>query len=266
MSSVRSVNVVAIQDDSKWSYAIAPEVYVCATADGSVILDLNRDKYLGLGRQQTEILAMAVPGWPMPIWEQHPETQCRTGMLDADALCKGLFSDGLLTQSVVDDGRVTSVDRLGSSRTPRDMRGEWISVGDEMEVRSVVGFRDAVNFAASFVWARCSLASRPIITTVKAVRTRKAASNPNLEWNPHRVAGLIDAFRTLRPYVFAPEGRCLLHALTLVRFLSQYGFYPEWVFGVSTQPWGAHSWVQWGRLLLDTNPEKVCGFTPILVV
>ena len=62
------------------------------------------------------------------------------------------------------------------------------------------------------------------------------------------------------------EGYCLLHALTLVKFLRCYGCYPEWVIGVAAQPFGAHAWVQWHHYLLDTNPEKVCRYTPILVV
>jgi hypothetical protein len=66
--------------------------------------------------------------------------------------------------------------------------------------------------------------------------------------------------------VFAAEGRCLLHALTLVKFLNRCGFYPDWVIGVTTQPWAAHSWVQWGSFLLDTTPENVCHYTPIMVV
>jgi hypothetical protein len=66
--------------------------------------------------------------------------------------------------------------------------------------------------------------------------------------------------------VFAAEGRCLLHALTLVKFLNRCDFYPDWVIGVTTQPWAAHSWVQWGSFLLDTTPENVCHYTPIMVV
>jgi hypothetical protein len=81
-----------------------------------------------------------------------------------------------------------------------------------------------------------------------------------------KLAAMVDVFRRLRPFVFAAEGRCLLHALTLIRFLSHYQLHPEWVMGVKTQPCGAHSWVQWDRYLLDSNPEKVCGYTPIMMV
>jgi hypothetical protein len=147
------------------------------------------------------------------------------------------------------------------------MRGEWVSVGDEFEVRGRIMPRDIKNFVSAYCWARCSLAWQPFAVVVDKVRTRKIRGAGGINGcDPRRTAAMVDIFRRLRPFVFAAEGRCLLHALTLVRFLSQYDFHPEWVIGVTTQPWGAHSWVQWGSFLLDSNPEKVCGYTPIMVV
>jgi len=147
------------------------------------------------------------------------------------------------------------------------MKGDWISVGDELEVNRAVTWRHCADFASAYLWARCSLAWRPFIATVEEVRMRKTSGTLGKQgWHILEVAGMVDVFRRLRPLLFAAEGRCLLHALTLIRFLSKYEFYPEWAIGVTTQPWGAHSWVQWGNYLLDTNPEKVCAYTPILVV
>jgi hypothetical protein len=142
------------------------------------------------------------------------------------------------------------------------MRGEWISVGDELEVRGRLTFEHVANFVAAFVWARWSLALRPINAVVDEIKTCKSeAVRKDAAWHPNAVAALVDVFRQL-----APEERCLLHAVTLMRFLCRYGLGPEWVIGVTTQPWAAHSWVQWGNFLLDSNPEKVCAFTPIMVV
>jgi hypothetical protein len=147
------------------------------------------------------------------------------------------------------------------------MRGEWISIGDELEVHGRLTLRHIARFLAAFCWARYCLAWRPFSTIVEEVKATKACMvRDSDERHPHAVAALVDVFRRLRPFVFAAEGRCLIHALTLMKFLSQYRFYPEWVIGVTTQPWGAHSWVQWGNFLLDSNPEKVCGYTPIMVL
>ena len=52
----------------------------------------------------------------------------------------------------------------------------------------------------------------------------------------------------------------------LVKFLASYQVHPTWVIGVRTKPWAAHSWVQQGTLLLDSNPEEVCEYTAILAI
>jgi Transglutaminase-like superfamily len=147
------------------------------------------------------------------------------------------------------------------------MQRDWISIGDELEVPGRIRLGDVANVVAAFVWARGSLSLRPFLTTVESVRTKKShGGGTQVVGDILDLAARVDVFRRLRPFLFAAEDRCLLHALTLVRFLSRYGFYPEWVIGVATQPWGAHSWVQWGDFLLDSNPEKVCRYTPIMMV
>jgi hypothetical protein len=168
---------------------------------------------------------------------------------------------GILIESVADCQR-------SMRDPPRDMLREWVSVGDELNVEVRVSWRHVRNFAAAFAWGRLSLAIMPLWWTVRAMQRRKARSGivEKQPSNVIEVAALVSAFRRMRPFVFAAEGRCLLHALVLTRFLGRYGFFPEWVFGVATRPWAAHSWVQWGEFLLDTNPEKVCGYTPIFAV
>lgn len=244
--------------ESAQQYHIAAHIFVCVTGDGSVLLDLKRDKYLGLGMMETRWVASAVDEWPKPIWdelENHPPAEGAV-----EELLESLADAGILTRNVGDG--VAS-----ARRAVFDMKKEWTSIGDELEVESKVTAAHVVNFSRAFVEARLSLALRPFEATVEKVRARKAARGRNFELcSPLQVADMVDVFRRLRTFVFAAEGRCLLHALTLVNFLARCDFYPEWVIGVSTQPWGAHSWVQWGDFLLDTNPEKVCQFAPILVV
>jgi hypothetical protein len=52
----------------------------------------------------------------------------------------------------------------------------------------------------------------------------------------------------------------------MIEYLSMYHVFPEWVIGVRTQPFGAHSWVQNGAVVLNDTPERVSSFTPILAV
>lgn len=242
-------------------FTIAPHVHVCVTGDGSVLLDLKRDKYLGLGKRDTELLAAAIGSWPKPQWDRTETAPTSDAVVaHTDELCRSLAADGLLTSGVSDGVQAAEEPLI-------DMKREWMSVGDELEVESKVTLRHVANFVVAFLWARSSLAWRPFSATVEAMRVDKARRAYGIDPNEMvKMAALVGVFRQLRPLVFAAEGRCLLHALTLNRFLNRHGLYPEWVIGVATQPWAAHAWVQCGHFLLDTNPEKVCRYTPILVI
>ncbi len=46
------------------TYFLAPHVYPCVTEDHVVLLDLYRDKYVGVAREQVSALARRVRGWP----------------------------------------------------------------------------------------------------------------------------------------------------------------------------------------------------------
>jgi len=252
------------QDGGQFPLTIASHVYVCATGDGSVILDLKRDRYLGLGREETELVSKMLDAWPKPKWSAGKAPGC-----DEDAVAVRARTE-TLCQSLIEYGLLTSAGGVfaGDARAPLpDMRREWISVGDELEAEGRVTGQHVTNFVLAFIWVRLSLTFLPLQWTVRAIQARKARHRRSGELiSELEVAALVSAFRVMRPFVFAAEGRCLLHALVLTKYLSRYDFYPDWVIGVATQPWAAHSWVQWGNLLLDCNPEKVCRYTPILMV
>ena len=249
----------AVQDRAA-HFGVPAHIHVCVTAAGSVILDVRRDKYLGLGRADTEMLANVVPGWPKPVWQRSLYRDRRPPSDAEHAMCESLLADGVLERvSMAENARVVPA--------LRDMRREWISIGDELEVRGRVTPRHVINFLSAYLWMRYSLARRRFSSVVEEVTARKMRGVSDIrKCDINRLAAHVDVFRRLRPFAFAAEGHCLLHALTLVRFLSHYRLHPEWVIGVTTQPWGAHSWVQWGNYLLDSNPEKVCGYTPIMMV
>jgi hypothetical protein len=241
-------------------YQIPTHVHVCVTGDGSVFLDLKRDKYFGLDREGTQFLAAAVRNWPRPSRTRRPDDESLSQ--GADRVCRSMVERGLLVRD-----EAPALKSRAEVGIHVDMRAPFVSVGDELEVRADIRSRHVARFAAAYAWATYSLRRRRLDLTVEAVRSRKERRlRAGARWDLHRIAELIDIFRRLRPYVFAAEGRCLLHALTLTEFLSSHDVYPEWVIGVATQPWEAHSWAQWGNFLLDTNPEKVCRYTPILVV
>ncbi len=52
----------------------------------------------------------------------------------------------------------------------------------------------------------------------------------------------------------------------MVHFLGAEGIHPDWVFGVKTEPFDAHCWVQHGEIVLNDAPDRVRQYSPILVV
>lgn len=77
---------------------------------------------------------------------------------------------------------------------------------------------------------------------------------------------LLGRFDAIRPFFFSRKDSCLLHSLTMVHFLACYGVFPDLIMGVKTEPFEAHSWVQYGGHVLTCSAFQAESFTPILFV
>ena len=202
-------------------FTIAPHVRVCVTGDGSVLLDLKRDKYLGLGKEDTELLAIAIASWPKPRWDRTDRApSAHAAAAHTDELCRSLAADGLLIPAPNNDSQACTEPLV-------DMNREWISVGDEFDVESKVTGGHGVSFVTAFLWARCSLAWRPFLRTVDAIRVEKAQCGGRVKQNARTADGVTrqcvpsaQAFRVRgRGAVFAARAD-LSQVLESLRFLS----------------------------------------------
>ena len=77
-------------------FGIPAHIHVCVTGTGSVILDVKRDKYLGLGREETQLLSRAVTGWPSPLWPTSTSCDANASTRATNDLCEVLVADGVL--------------------------------------------------------------------------------------------------------------------------------------------------------------------------
>ena len=80
-----------------------------------------------------------------------------------------------------------------------------------------------------------------------------------------RVRTLVKAFDALRPWYPRPY-LCMFDSLALLHFLAWHGVFPEWVFGVTAEPFKAHCWVRAGTTVLNDTLERTGAFTPIMQV
>ncbi len=236
-------------------YLLASHVYACVSGQHVVLMDLERDKYIAV--VPAHRLAAWVCGWPVGSM-QTPDPPHHS---DAG-------TDALVTQMLA-HGMLVSDPHLGKPAVPvSTARATRSLVEFELDTHPRTGAALLWRFGRSYLWAQLSLKLRPIQAIVESARDRKArrAERGPQEADPVRLGALVSAFTRLRPLFYTLRSACLLDSLTMVHFLGAEGIHPQWVFGVKTEPFDAHCWVQHGELVLNDAPDRVRQYSPILVV
>jgi hypothetical protein len=241
------------------SYFLAPHIYPCVTADHVVLLDLDRDKYVGVAREQVSALARRVKGWPrLGIAHSGEAPEVKTPSSRAESVFAKMLAAGMLT---------TDAD-IGKEASPVEMpAASEALVQPDLQWRPRITFIDVVRFLAASALTSLSMRLSPLRSVMTGAMKRKAAgfavSGPV---NIAIARRATEAFIRMRPLLFGAQDACLYDSLALTRFLSYYRQYPACVIGVQTAPFGAHCWVQDADFVFNDAPEYVRRFTPILAV
>ncbi len=231
---------------------LAEHVRACRVADQIIFLDLARGKYIGLAGPRIVALSNALLGEPSddgtrpaslgPHFDDEWLARLRAQHLlsDAPVVAPPPSVPGLpeaVATLDIDDDRVT--------------RGDW---------RALARLWRATFVSAAWLRRR-SLAD--IADRIAALRTRRAQRGDPAPETMHAAAA---RYMRLRPFALTSHDRCLDDSLAMTLFLAGQGLFPRWVIGVKTHPFGAHSWVQSGGVVLNDLPERVRRYRPILVV
>jgi hypothetical protein len=213
-------------------WMLAPGVGYCEAGTELVFLDLARDRYF------------ALRGDDRASFER-----LRAGEFnDSDAMT-GLARTGLLIRS--DGGR-------GLEPASVTIPANDLSAIDE-------GFSVAGGLAAArgLCWARRAMRPERIGTTItNLANAKRKVGGHAAEGELIEVAARYAASRWIVPV----SPRCLVDALALDRILLQRGLAATLVFGVRTNPFAAHSWLQTPQTILTGTAAEARNFTPILVV
>lgn len=109
---------------------------------------------------------------------------------------------------------------------------------------------------------------RPLRSVIDSiVASRSAKSHPDsIDWKvEQKILEASNDFRIARAYVPA-ETRCLLDSVAMIKFLASRGLHASIVFGVTSDPFSAHCWVQVRDLVLNDTVGHANGYTPIRVI
>jgi hypothetical protein len=176
-----------------------------------------------------------------------------------------------LLAKMISQGLLVTDPALGKEAVPAIADQPKVSLVEyDLYARPRTGPRQLWNFLAAYAAAKWSLERRPIKEVVQAARLRKKRGSgttglaKGLDITTLRE--LVAAFVHLRPLFYTARDACLLDSLTLTHYLARYGVFPTWVFGVKTDPFYAHCWVQQGDFVFNDSPDFIKAFSPILVV
>ena len=245
-------------------YLLASHVHLCVTDDHVVLLDLKRDKYVGVGRSQMRALRRCVKGWPAPQGID-PEAAELDSTGSADGILATMLSAGMLTTDVSRGKEALPV----VTPIAESALGE-LDAGpgsDPFDRRPGIAAGHVANFILACLKARFALRFRPIDSVVARAAARKA------RYTGSRAPMNIESFREhvaryayLRPLLFTAKDACLFDALALSNYLARYRIFATWVFGVQTGPFAAHCWLQHEGVVLNDTPDNVRRYAPILAV
>ena len=236
-------------------YWIPAHVRVCPLLASTILLDLKRNRYFGIGTKETRALSTLALNWNEANGSAATVEQLAPDV--AMDMADALIEAGLLSRDV-------PAERAAFGGAPVDLSGVLTSAGHELSRSSSLRLSHVASFVAALAWTRRALRSHTLYSIACELRNCKVAAGSNFD--EAKAVELVGIFRRLRPHAFAARDRCLFHSLALVRFMARHAVFPTWVIGVRARPWGAHAWVQQDKLLLDANPEQVCEYTPILTI
>jgi hypothetical protein len=236
------------------NYYLREHAFVCLVDRYYVILDLLADTYLRVDKSHYEALAPRTS--VASLLSANPyESPSRELTVESRRLLSELIERGLLTEKP----------RKVQTRTAESLARPAESLSDAWTPSLGLSLRYIFPFVASLRAATAWL-KLPISQTVSRVadqKRRRACHSAPFDIDRARV--LVSIFGQLRPF-WNRKYVCLFDSLALLNFLAKYDLFPTWVFGVQSEPFAAHCWVQQNEVLLNDTVDRVSLYTPILAI
>ena len=233
---------------------LADDVFFCFSDNRIIFLDLRKNRYLCLNERNTEaakaLLSDSTKAVPAPSSPSSILSEADTQRV-ADALNEGDLLAGN--------------DWTGNETTAVYAQTPTTSLRVDGKAPKAVKLRHWTTFFYSAIWASAKLRWYSMKRTVQIAQSWKERLPKPQKGDRESLHDLVRVFLHLRPY-YPREYLCLYDSLALAEFLSHYHFHPQWVFGVTAEPFSAHCWVQEGDCVLNDSVDFVSRFTPIMVV
>jgi hypothetical protein len=253
------------------TYALNPHTFVCIDRQRTVILDLKQDRYLQISLENSNRLAGYIQGWPAVSQHSTPPDSAPGGSSDVMSFAASIGKGGHtgdVGQGLADLLHLGLINAQPEPPVPAARvvlpapQWELLPRGDAPPPRTWRTFlRCYIAGRLAGRWLR-TLPLHEVVRRVRVLPDRDVNSTLDRALAQH----VVGTFLYLRPYLRSSKDACLLESLSLLHVLSLYHIHVHWVFGVRTEPFFAHCWLQKHDCVLDDSLDRVRQFTAIMVV
>jgi Transglutaminase-like superfamily len=232
------------------TYWIPHDVYLCPTEDGTVFLDVQRDKYFAIDNEYAGVLEQTVSGFPSTVaTDPNPSSQ-------VIAAAAKLEEKGLLTRDHRAGKRY-----IPAALAPVDIASSFAV----LELRPQIRPHHVAAFARAWITSTGAFRRHSLKQITDDLR-RGARGEASSGARANTAGDLYSIFNSLRSLLITADNRCLPLALWLRFFMASYGYRPQLVIGVTSTPFNAHAWLQLGQLAFDPRPDRLDRLAPIFVL
>lgn len=240
-------------------YTLSHDFVFCEVDGGAIFLNLQTQRYFGVGAEQFEWLRARLCCSPNA-------GGCKEGArtpINAreQATLEEMVSRGVLVRG----NRTGNESALRVCHSVVETPSASILNYDACVLSSGIRAGEIAAFAWAVLNARVKLRLLELKGTIRSLK-RRAAAIDRKSADRAVTRRLVAVFLQLRPWFYTARDKCLFDSLVLVEFLHRYHVSASYVIGVTAKPFSAHCWVQSGAVVLNDDVERVAQFTPILSV
>lgn len=213
----------------------------CRVDNHLIFLDIQNDRYFRLTGRLESTLATYLDGGDTP------------------------YSDirNLMEQKILIDGPA-GYDHapLSPQETPTRSAMEEVAYARRASVGELM---DTFAIVCSTQWQLKVHGLKQTLRNLASFREKRTSQASKSRPGKAHVLEAAAAFRSARLYI-PIDTCCLLDSIAMVKFLAERELHADLVFGVTAEPFSAHSWTQHGTVVLNDALGHALAFTPIRVI
>ena len=219
-----------------------------------MILDLLSGNYIGVDAEYVPKLREQVRNWPSA---EGPD--CQPGnpsKQELRSLISSLIQRGILVTHAIPQRPCYPLTCLMELRS-----------GPRTTDLPQIMLRDVVDFSVAWLKALISTRDTKLAALFHRIdRGQRRVAGADRTVSLDEVAALMNRFFRIRLWCYTAVRQCLFDSAVLAHFLTRKHIPCNLVIGVSTKPFAAHAWVQFGTFVLNDTVEHVQVFKPIVQV